>query len=171
MNNKPYEIIILILISSIKFIFAFPVAKVEKFSFHETILYTSAGGILGILFFGFITDELIKLYKWFIHVYMHNHPNVRRKLKAIKIYFRKLFPLKKRNIFSKRTKRFIRIKNSCGLYGIAILTPLLLSIPIGTFLAIRFYKRTKKTIFILSLFVIIWSLIFSSIIYFTSIRY
>jgi len=167
-----YKIFTLILISSIKFVFAFPVAIANKFSFHETVLYTSIGGILGILFFGFVTNQLIKLYNWFVHVYMYNHIKIRRRLKSVKDFFTNLFPKKKKKkIFSKKTKRFIRIKNKWGLFGIAFLTPLILSIPIGTFLAIRFYKATKRTIFILCLFVIIWSLFFSSIIYFTSIRY
>lgn len=102
---------------------------------------------------------------------MHNHPKIRIKLKSIKDYLRNRFPKKKKIIFSKRSKRFVKIKNKWGLFGIAILTPLILSIPIGTFLAIRFYKATKKTIFILILFIIIWSLAFSSIIYFTKFRY
>lgn len=166
------KIIILVLISSIKFIFAFPFALSNKFSFHETLIYTTVGGILGILFFGFITDELIKLYNWIVHTYMHNHPRIRKKLKYIKDFIINLFPKrKKKKIFSKKTKRFIRIKNRWGLFGIAFLTPLILSIPIGTFLAVRFYKATKKTIIILCLFVIFWSLFFSSIVHFTSIRY
>jgi len=167
-----YKIIILLLISSIKFIFAFPYAFSNKFSFEQTFIITSIGGIAGILFFGFITSELIKLYDWFAHVYMHNHPKIRKRMKSFKDFLVKLLPKKKRKkIFSQRTKRFIKIKNRWGLIGISALTPIILSIPIGTFLAIRFFKATKKTIFYLVLFVIFWSLVFSSLIYFANIHY
>jgi hypothetical protein len=166
-----YKISILILVSSVKFIFAFPLAFGYKFAFIETLCYTSAGGILGVIFFAFISDELIIFYNWFIHVYMHNHPKSRVFAKSIKDRYRKIFPAKEKKIFSKKSKRFVKIKKSWGLVGVAILTPLILSIPIGTFLAIRFFKRTKKTIIILCTSVISWSLLLSSILHFTNIRF
>ena len=166
-----YKISILILISSVKFIFAFPLAVGYKFVFIETFVYTSIGGILGVIFFAFISDELIIFYNWFFYVYMHNHPRSRAFAKGVRDRYRKIFPKKERKVFSKKSKRFVRIKQSWGLPGIAILTPLILSIPIGTFLAIRFFKRTKKTIFILCSSVVFWSIIFSSILHFTNIRF
>ena len=166
-----YKISILLLISSVKFVFAFPLALGYKFSFIETLSYTSIGGIVGVIFFAFISDVLIVFYNWFVHVYMHNHPKSRSFGKGIKDGYRKIFPKKEKKIFSKKSKRFVKIKNSWGLAGVAVLTPLILSIPIGTFLAIRFYKRTKKTILILCLAVLLWSVVFSSILHFTTIRF
>ncbi|MBI5541889.1 MAG: hypothetical protein HY951_17665 [Bacteroidia bacterium] len=166
-----YKISILLLVSSVKFIFAFPLALGYKFSFIETLSYTSLGGMLGVIFFAFISDELIIFYNWFVHVYMHNHPKSRSFGKSIKDGYRKIFPKKEKKIFSKKSKRFVRIKQSWGLAGISILTPLILSIPIGTFLTIRFFKRSKKTILILCSSVLFWSLFFSSILHFTTIRF
>jgi len=166
-----YKIFTLILISSIKFIFAFPLAIGYQFSFHTTILYTSVGGIFGVLFFGFLSDELIRFYNWFVLMYLHRHQKFKGLAKSIKDNYRQIFPKKQRKIFSKRSKRFVRIKQRYGLAGIALLTPLILSIPIGTFLAIRFYKRTKKTIFFLCISVLFWSLTMSSIVYYTGFRY
>ncbi len=166
-----YKISILLLVSSVKFVFAFPLALGYNFSFIETLSYSSLGGILGVIFFAFISDELIIFYHWFIHVYMHNHPKSRVFAKKIKDRYRKIFPVKEKKVFSKKSKRFVRIKQSWGLFGIAILTPLLLSIPIGTFLAIRFFKRSKKTILILCSAVLFWSIIFSSILHFTTLRF
>ena len=61
-----------------------------------------------------------------------------------------------KKIFTKFNRRVIRIKHSFGLTGIAILTPIFLSIPIGAFLAERFYKDKKKVIFYLSISAIAW---------------
>jgi hypothetical protein len=61
-----------------------------------------------------------------------------------------------KKIFTKFNRRVIRIKHRFGLTGIAILTPIFLSIPIGAFLAERFYKDKKKVILYLSLSAIGW---------------
>jgi hypothetical protein len=61
-----------------------------------------------------------------------------------------------KKIFTKFNRRVIRIKHRFGLTGIAILTPIFLSIPIGAFLAERFYKDKKKVIIYLSVSAIAW---------------
>lgn len=61
-----------------------------------------------------------------------------------------------KKIFTKFNRRVIRIKHRFGLTGIAILTPIFLSIPIGAFLAERFYKDKKKVIIYLSISAIAW---------------
>ena len=64
-----------------------------------------------------------------------------------------------KNIFTKSNRRIIRIKHRFGLTGIAILTPIFLSIPIGAFLAERFYKDKKKVILYLSISAIFWCIL------------
>lgn len=64
-----------------------------------------------------------------------------------------------KKIFTKFNRRVIRIKHRFGLTGIAILTPIFLSIPIGAFLAERFYKDKKKVIIYLSISAISWCFI------------
>ena len=61
-----------------------------------------------------------------------------------------------KKIFKKSNRRIIKIKHRFGLIGIAILTPIFLSIPIGAFLAERFYKDKKKVIIYLSISAIAW---------------
>lgn len=64
-----------------------------------------------------------------------------------------------KKVFTKFNRRVIRIKHRFGLTGIAILTPIFLSIPIGAFLAERFYKDKKKVILYLSISAIGWCII------------
>lgn len=63
----------------------------------------------------------------------------------------------KKKIFTKTTRRMIRIKHRFGLAGIAAITPLI-SQPIGAFFAEKFFKDKKKIIFYLSISVIIWAM-------------
>ncbi len=66
----------------------------------------------------------------------------------------------KKKVFTNFNRRIIKIKHRFGLTGIAILTPVLLSIPLGAFLAERFYKDKKKVIIYLSISGIAWCFIF-----------
>jgi hypothetical protein len=55
-----------------------------------------------------------------------------------------------------------KIRNKYGLLGIIILTPILLSIPLGTMLANRYYSTKKRIPLYLIISVICWSFILTS---------
>lgn len=55
-------------------------------------------------------------------------------------------PGKKKKIFTSKSRRFVRIWNKHGVKGIAFLTPLLLSPPIGTILANAFGGKKEEII-------------------------
>lgn len=72
----------------------------------------------------------------------------------------KLLPKKKKKkVFTKGNRRFITIKNKYGLIGISALTPILLSIPLGCFLASRFYAGKKTTIPIMLVGIVFWAFV------------
>lgn len=137
---------ILVIISSTwKFAATFPVAVyVFKMSFVETILYTNIGGLLGIVFFTFLSKGIIRL----IEVIRPKNKSSRKKPK---------------NIFTKRNRRLVTIKNKYGLPGIVFLTPVLLSIPVGSFLIEKYYGKNKINFLFLVLSNVIWSFIYTVI--------
>jgi hypothetical protein len=160
------EILTLLLISSVKFIWAFPVAQYEyHLRIYETILITSSGGIIGILFFAFLSDFLIRL--WF--KFYHRSMNHRFTIKILPEFLKKKYNTKKL-VFTRKNKRYIRVKQKFGIIGVSFLTPILLSIPIGTFIAVRFYKRKLSTIIYLISSVVLWSLIISFSMYFFKVK-
>ena len=63
----------------------------------------------------------------------------------------------------KRLKKVVAIKivRKYGLFSIAFLTPIFFSIPIGTFIALRFFPNKKKTLPVLAASVFGWSFILS----------
>jgi hypothetical protein len=144
------NIVITILLASVKYAMTFPLAILEfKFSYFETILWMNVGGLLGIYFFAFISEGLIRWIKDLIS---------RRKRKLGIVEKSK----KKMKIFTKRNRRIIRIKQKYGLIGIAFTTPLLLSIPVGVFLAVRYYPRSRTKYIYLIGSNIVWSFIYTS---------
>ncbi|MBP7808434.1 MAG: hypothetical protein KA163_04015 [Bacteroidia bacterium] len=106
------------------------------FNLWKVLIVTCAGGVTGVIVF---TNISAVLMKWWHNAKMqyfrnHRHPKV----------------------FTKGNRRIIRIKKRFGIWGIALVTPLGLSIPVGTFIAERFYKDKKKVVFVFSTAVIFW---------------
>ncbi|MGQ1945532.1 hypothetical protein ACT3CD_00345 [Geofilum sp. OHC36d9] len=133
--------LIVILSSTWKFAATFPVAVYGfKMSFTQTILYTNIGGVFGIVASGLLSKGLIKLYIAFWP----------KKLKR-----------KPRKKFTKSNRRLVRLKTKYGLHGIVFLTPVLLSIPVGTFLVTKYYKKTILNYLYLLTAQIIWSVIYT----------
>jgi len=122
-------IILTILFSSFKFAATFPLVIIQfEFSFLETILWTNVGGILGVYFFAFLSGKLLS---WWKRTFRRSNKNILSDEQQVK------------KIFTRRNRRIVRIKQKYGLTGIALITPFLLSIPVGVFLVVRYYRTSK----------------------------
>jgi len=141
------QILLTILFSSFKFAATFPLAVARfDFSFLETVLWTNVGGIAGIYFFAYLSEKLIAWWKWLFR------SSRRKRLEEKK---------EKKKIFTRRNRRIVKIKQKYGLIGIAFITPLLLSIPVGVFLVVRYYHSSKTKYIYLIGSNILWSVIYT----------
>jgi hypothetical protein len=166
------KIILIILLSSVKFAAGPPFAYFDQrydFTFFETVLYCVIGGMLGVWVFTFFSLELQLIYHW-----------VKRQLKKA-IPSRQIFSRPKstagdidiryelvdqrkdaRKIFSARSRRFVRLWRRYGLIGVAFLTPVIISIPVGTIL-VNAFEDNKAKIFIYMFFsILFWSVLLTS---------
>ncbi len=108
-----------------------------KFNFAKSVAVSCAGGIFGTVVSTYLSAGIIKWWE---------------KLKSK--WFASHKPKKK---FTWLNRRIIMVKHRFGLLGIALLSPILLSIPLGAFLCERFYKKKSKVILYLSGSVVFWS--------------
>ena len=135
--------LLIILSATWKFAATFPVAVYAfKMNFAETILYTNIGGLIGIIASVFLSKGIIYLWN------------------LLKSKNQKS-PQKRRNIFSKRNRRLVNLKTKYGMPGIAILTPVLLSIPLGTFLTAKYYGHKKTSYLYLVIGQVAWSFVYT----------
>jgi uncharacterized membrane protein len=142
-----WEIISVFLLSSVKFVFGgVPLALVHGFSFFKAVVVTSLGGFTGVIVFVFLSDTIIKKVK-------------DRRLK--KMQQGKIEPTRKK-IFSKKNRLIIHVKHRFGLLGIAVLTPLLFSIPVGCFLATRYFKDKQRILIYMFASILFWAVSVSS---------
>lgn len=140
------------LIASVKFLIAPFEAERYGFNFRDSFLITTSGGIIGIVVFS-ILGEIIA-YSW----------------KRILNFFKQSWGKRKLVQETSQGKKFtwskrfaVRIKIRFGLTGLVITTPSIISIPIGTFIIHRFYRKKIRNIFLLILSLIIWSFILNGL--------
>jgi hypothetical protein len=80
-------------------------------------------------------------------------------LKAIHNFRVKRGVIHKKKVFTKFNRRVMTVKQKFGLAGIAFITPVFLSTPVGAFLAEKFFKDKKKIIVYLSVATVLWGFI------------
>lgn len=155
------KLIQVLIISGVKFILAAPLSVNLGFNFFQTVVFTTIGGIAGIFFFFFLSEAVLRIYRrvWpIMRDFFYK--------KALDVKQLSLAPrmkTKNKKYFSKKNKFIVHTRRKYGLFGIAFLTPVLLSIPLGTFLANKYYKNKKQVLLSLTLSVVCWSVVFSSI--------
>ena len=135
------EIMSVFFLSTVKFVLGgVPLALVYEFSVFKAVTVTSLGGFTGTVFFVFTSDKIIAFLK---------------KRKALKLIKNPDLPRKK--VFTRTNKIIIIVKQRFGLAGISLLTPLLLSIPIGCFLAVRYFKNKQRILIFMFVSLLLWS--------------
>ncbi len=126
-----------------KFALTFPVAVYGmKFSFIKTLLFTNIGGASGVLAFTYLSEFIINLWNKYIKPWFSSSK-------------------KDKPTFTKQKRKFIHIKSKYGLPGIIILNPIILSIPISSFLIVKFYGRKLKYVLLLFAGQVVWSIIYT----------
>lgn len=141
------------LISSVKFLLAPFEAERYHFTFWESFAITTIGGIIGIYVFYYAGS---KITIWWRHL--------KALLKAI--FVRKpveAIEHEPRKIFTKGRRFIIGIKMKFGLFGVAFITPCIISIPVGTIVAANFYKKRKGVLLYFIVLLVLWSLLLNGI--------
>jgi membrane protein YqaA with SNARE-associated domain len=140
--NEILQILGLFLLSSTKFLFAPATIILSGYNFWQTILISTTGGWFGVYVFYFF-GKLIMDY-------------------IFRKYFNKTEPKQVKKKFSKTNKMIVKTKTKYGIYGLAIITPVVISIPIGAIIAAKYYRKNKATIPILMSAVFAWSVILTT---------
>lgn len=131
------------LIASAKFLYGPAAGYAAGYSYAETITVTSLGGFFGVFLF-FKAGTII--LRWWDSRF---HPKKKDKKK-----------------FTKRNRAFINFRAKYGLYGLALLTPCIISIPIGCFLSAKYYESERLVFPLMFASVVFWSFVLTSITYF-----
>lgn len=142
MSAALLEVISVFLLSTVKFGLAGMPASIGFFGAEEpfkALTVPISGGITGAFLFTYLSDWILD--------------NV-GKLKA------RLFgPPKPKKKFTRMNRLIVTIKKKFGLIGLAIVTPSLLSLPLGCFLAVRYYHNKQQILLYMSVSVVVWAML------------
>lgn len=130
------------LLSAVKLLFAPGTATAAGFSFHKTLIVTSCGGCSGVLAFYYMGILLTEKFGALL-----------TRLRLVKP---DKAPRLGRKVFSRRNRFVIRVKRRFGMFGLAILTPSVISIPIGAVVSARFYRHDKLMLPLLLISTVLW---------------
>jgi hypothetical protein len=145
------------LFASVKFLFSPFFAEGLHLNFRESLISTTIGGVLGILVFGLIgeliSDSWTKIMAFYLRIFTgRSEPEARR------------FANRK---FKWMTRFIVKVKQKLGLFGLALLSPCLISIPIGAIACMSFFSHRRKSVFLyLFLSLAFWTLVLNTGAYF-----
>lgn len=143
------EIATILAMSMVKFFFSPMLAHQLGYSFLETLLFTSTGGCLGTLVF-------YRLSGWLMR---------RSRLRRLHREIAEMHggaPVRGRRVFTRTNRFIVRVKRGHGMHGLAMIAPPLISIPIGSILAAKYFHHDRRTLPTLLSSVVIWSVVLTA---------
>jgi len=152
------KIIQVFLLASVKYVLTFPFALLIGLNFQQTLIAVTLGGISGFFFFYHLSGFAIKRFhhvKTFLRKYIPL--SVRLKYRQLLIWRKNITG---EQVFSKRNRFIVRFRAKFGLPGIVILSPVILSLPLGAFLLHKYYSKHKFAMPYMVLSILSWTAVF-----------
>lgn len=158
-----FKILHVVLLAAVKYFFTLPYALLIGLEFEQAIIAVLAGGMGGFLFFYYLSRPVIRGFNaiWpcicnyipqFIKLRYNEFCNRSKVTRKIKIFTRK--------------NRFLaRFKKTYGFWGLIIATPLFLTIPLGAFLAGKYYRHRRHLVLYMMGSIVVWAVVLSGIVH------
>ena len=153
-----FKYINVIVIASLKFFWATPYAYLFGLNKVETFVMMEIGGLLGFLFFYSFFSFMLKELKLIWPLIYHITPRI------FKLRFEQWIDMRRykrltANKFTRNNKMIVRIRRNYGMLGIVILTPVILSIPVGAFLGTKYFHHKNNFIPSMLLSIFLWGIV------------
>jgi hypothetical protein len=153
-----FKIIQVFLLATVKYVITFPYALLIGLNFEQTLIAVTLGGIAGFFFFYHFSGFAISRFHH-VKTFLRKHIPL-----SIRLKYRQLVIWRKNltgeRVFSKRNRFIARFRAKFGLPGIVILSPVVLSIPIGAFLLNKYYSKHKLVMPYMVLSILSWTAVF-----------
>lgn len=133
-------------LAMIKYFYAPLYGAAIHLEFWENFLALIFGGVAAFTTYYYFTD-LVLIYSRYFSPYLVKILPVSWQRAAKRRKARKRIRRKNRRKFTWRTKFVVKLRRGYGMWGIILLTPVLLSLPIGAFLLRKYYRQNRFSFF------------------------
>ena len=158
-----FKVVHVILLASIKYFLTLPYAMIIGLDYKHAIMALLIGGIGGFLFFYYLSKYISLGFDYLkprICLILPDFVKQRIQLFCNQISIKK--PIK---LFSRKSRWIARLRSSYGFWGIIIATPFLLSIPVGAFLANKYYSKRRFTVVYMIMSIVGWAAVLSGVVH------
>ncbi len=139
MIGQIVQMVTVLLLCGTKFLMGLGLTFIYDYTFIETMMVSILGGMLGVIFFTYAGQGVNKL--WYHY-----------------------FPKKDDKVKFSRFKRFlVRLRKKYGLMGIAFLTPIILTVPVGAVIASSLVKDKRRIFTPMLVSLIFWTFLFGGV--------
>lgn len=147
-----------LVIASVKFFWATPYAYLLKLNVVETFVLVQLGGLLGFIFFYALFSFLLKELKLIWPLIYYVTPRI------FKVRFEQWLDSRRyrkltANKFTRTNKLIVVSRKKYGMLGIVLLTPVVLSLPLGAFLGTKYFHHKRSFIPWMLLSIFVWGII------------
>lgn len=158
-----FKILHVIILASVKYFLTLPYAMIIGLDFKYAIISVLTGGIGGFVFFYYLSKPVINGFNTAGRYINYRLPeNFKKRFRL----FRDENQLKKQvKKFTRKNRFLARFRKSYGFWGIIISTPLFLTIPLGAFLAGKYYRKRKNLVLYMILSIMGWGAVLSGVVH------
>ena len=152
----------IILLASVKYIVTLPYAMLIGLDYNQALLAVLIGGISGVFFFYYLSKRVLVWGRILWPYICKMSPPV------LQAKYQHLCEQRSKKIvkrFTRKNRFLARFKKSYGMWGIVITTPLFLTIPVGAFLANKYYSRNRFIVLYMILSIVAWTGIVSGLLH------
>ncbi len=148
------KIVQVFFLAMIKYFYAPLYGVAIGIGFWENFFSLIAGGTLAFTVYYYFTDLLIiysrHLSPWVVRIAPDSWRQAAKRRKV-----RRRIKHRNRRKFTWRTKFVVKLRRGYGMWGIILLTPVLLSLPIGAFLLRKYYRQNRLALFFMLLSIVV----------------
>jgi len=150
------------LLATVKYAFTFPFALLIGLNFAQTLIAVTLGGIVGFYFFYHFSGYAInRIHHVKTFLRKHLPLSFRIKYRQLMIWRMKITG---ERVFTKRNRFIVNFRRKFGLPGIIVLSPVVLSLPIGAFLLNKYYPKHKFVLSYMVLSILSWTAVFVAVV-------